>query len=182
MNQFIWSPGIGDPTIGGWVTVALYLTATVSCWITVQRLADDPKERRVWLLLSVLFLVLAINKQLDLQSALTEIGRILARRQHWYAQRQEVQIIVVVVLVTAAIVVLLTLLVWARRLPGPTLLALVGIAFVIGYVLIRAASFHHIDRFIGQTLLEFRWNWIIEMGGIAVVILASFWRRGRLMG
>ena len=180
MNQFTWSLGIGDPTIGGWVTVALYLTATVSCWITMQRLADNPKERRAWL--SVLFLVLAINKQLDLQSALTEIGRILARRQHWYAQRQEVQIIVVGVLVTAAIVVLLTLIVWARRLSGPTLLALVGIALVIGYVLIRAASFHHIDRFIGRTLLGFRWNWIIEMGGITVVILESIWRRGRLMG
>ena len=148
----------------------------------MRRLTDDTRERRVWLLLSVLLLALAINKQLDLQSALTEIGRILARRQHWYAQRQKVQIIVVGILVTAAIVVLLTLLVWARRLPGPTLLALVGIALVIGYVLIRAASFHHIDRFIGLTLLGFRWNWIIEMGGIAVVILASFWRRGRLMG
>jgi len=78
--------------------------------------------------------------------------------------------------------VLLTLIVWARRLSGPTLLALVGIALVIGYVLIRAASFHHIDRFIGRTLLGFRWNWIIEMGGITVVILASIWRRGQLMG
>jgi hypothetical protein len=43
--------------------------------------------------------------------------------------------------------------------------------------LIRAASFHHIDRFIGETILGLRWNWVLEMGGIGTVIVASEWRR-----
>jgi hypothetical protein len=43
--------------------------------------------------------------------------------------------------------------------------------------LIRAASFHHVDRLIGRTVLGFRWNWILEMGGIGLVLLASQWRR-----
>ena len=143
----------------------------------MRSLADDPRERRIWFLLSLLFLALGINKQLDLQSALTEIGRMLAYRQHWYAQRQMVQVAAIAALAGVASVALLTVLVWARRFPSPTLLALVGMALVTGYVLIRAASFHHIDRFIGQTLLGLRWNWIIEMGGICVVIFASFSRR-----
>jgi hypothetical protein len=33
------------------------------------------------------------------------------------------------------------------------------------------------DRFIGHTLLGLRWNWILEMGGIALVLLASQWRQ-----
>ena len=38
MTHFNWTPGIGDPTIGGWVTVALYLLASGSCWISAQKL------------------------------------------------------------------------------------------------------------------------------------------------
>ena len=53
----------------------------------------------------------------------------------------------------------------------------IGTTLVIGYVLIRAASFHHVDRFIGRTILGFRWNWILEMGGIALVLFASQWRQ-----
>jgi hypothetical protein len=34
---------------------------------------------------------LGINKQLDLQTALTELGRVLALSQGWYEQRQVVQ-------------------------------------------------------------------------------------------
>jgi len=44
-------------------------------------------------------------------------------------------------------------------------------------VLIRAASFHHIDRFIGDRILGLKWNWILEMGGISIVLLSSEWRQ-----
>ena len=58
-----------------------------------------------------------------------------------------------------------------------TWLAVVGATLVMGYVLIRAASFHHVDRFIGSRIFGFRWNWILEMGGIALVLFAGQWRR-----
>jgi len=70
--------------------------------------------------------------------------------------------------------VLLTL---GRKAPASTWLALVGTTTVLAFVLIRAASFHHIDRFIGTTILGLRWNWILEMGGISTVIVASELRR-----
>jgi hypothetical protein len=70
-----------------------------------------------------------------------------------------------------------TLLIWMRRAPMPTRLALLGTIMVLGYVLIRAASFHHIDRFIGETILGLRWNWVIEIGGITLVLASSRWRR-----
>jgi hypothetical protein len=41
-------------------------------------------------------------------------------------------------------------------------LALFGTMLIIAFVLIRAASFHHIDRFIGSTVLGFRWNGLLE--------------------
>jgi hypothetical protein len=36
MHEFDWSPGIGDPTIGGWLTVILYFLTMVSCWRTAD--------------------------------------------------------------------------------------------------------------------------------------------------
>ena len=44
-----------------------------------------------------------------------------------------------------------------------------GTVFLICFVAIRAASFHHIDRFIGIRLAGMRMNWILELGGIGLV-------------
>jgi hypothetical protein len=179
MTSFNWSPGIGDPTLMGWLTVALYLSAAISCCITVRKLrlevqdADDAKELRIWRSIAIAFLALGINKQLDLQTALTEMGRVVANLQGWYDQRQAVQVAFIVVVAITCLMAAIILVRWTRRAPVPTWSALLGSIMVIGYVLIRASSFHHIDRFIGQQILGFRWNWIVEMSGIGVVLVAS---------
>ena len=177
MHEFNWRPGIGDPTIGGWVTVILYFLAVISCWITARN--SSLADRKIWYAITVLFLGLGINKQLDLQSALTEMGRIVAIEEGWYARRETVQVYFIIVVALVCSWAIIAMLVAARSASFSTWLALVGTTMVIGFVLIRAASFHQIDRFIGSTVLGFRWNWILEMGGISVVIAASLWRRNR---
>jgi hypothetical protein len=183
MATFNWSPGIGDPTFMGWLTVALYFLAALGCWLTVRMLsspdfaAESTKEVRAWWWIAVTFVALGINKQLDLQTALTETGRALATFQGWYDQRQPVQVAFIALVTIICLMATVVLLRWARHAPAPTWLALIGSVSVIRYVLIRAASFHHIDRFIGAEVLGFRWNWILEIGGISVVLVASYWRR-----
>jgi uncharacterized membrane protein YbhN (UPF0104 family) len=182
VTNFNWSPGIGDPTIGGWITVILYLLAVISCCKTAKLAkasAGVSQEHRTWRALSALFLALGINKQLDLQSALTEFGRMLARSQGWYNQRQGVQLAFIVLVAITCVVAALVLLIWARNAPAPTWLALIGTMLVLGFVLIRAASFHNMDRFLGERILGFRWNWVLEMGGISLVLVGSEWRRKR---
>lgn len=181
VTHFNWTPGIGDPTIGGWVTVALYLLASGSCWISAQKLglADIPRsnERRAWRAISVLFLALGINKQLNLLSALTEAGRVLAQDQGWYEQRQFVQLVFIALAAMTCLIAAITLLLWARNFPIPTRIALIGTMMVLGFVLIRAASLHHVDWLIRQRILGLRWNWILEMSGISLVLFASQWRQ-----
>jgi hypothetical protein len=183
MDSFNWSPGIGDPTLMGWLTVVLYFFAAISCWITARKLrleaqdADDAKELRAWRSIAMAFLFLGVNKQLDLQTALTEMGRLLANFQGWYDQRQSVQVAFIIVVAITCVAAAIILVRWAHKAPPSTWLAFAGSIMVIGYVLIRAASFHHIDRFIGEKILGFRWNWVLEMGGISVVLVASRWRR-----
>ncbi len=180
MTHFNWSPKIGDPTIGGWVTGVLYLLAAGSCWITARELVLEDiasNERRAWWAISALFLALGINKQLDLQSALTETGRVLAHYQGWFEQRQLVQLAFIALVAIICLIAAIALLLWTRSAPTPARLALIGTSMVLGFVLIRAASFHHADQFIGQRILGLRWNWILEMSGISLVLFASQWRQ-----
>jgi hypothetical protein len=188
VTDFNWSPGIGDPTVVGWLTTVLYLICSVSCWILARKLGlatvRTARERRAWRSISVLFLFLGINKQLDLQTALTVAGRMLAHYEGWYEQRQLVQLEFIALIAAMCLISAITLLIWVRDAPISTWLALIGTTLVIGYVLIRAASFHHVNRFfiIGRRVFDFRWNWILEMGGIVFVLLASAWRRSRMRG
>jgi hypothetical protein len=86
-----WSPGIGDPTVAGWATTFLYFATVVQIWRVMRRIDSASFEYTVWWLLLVCMFALGVNKQLDLQTALTEIGRIVAHKQGWYDDRQEVQ-------------------------------------------------------------------------------------------
>jgi hypothetical protein len=176
MAEFTWRPGIGDPTIGGWLTVVLYFVAVWSCWVT-SRDVRQQKEVTLWRAITLMFVFLGINKQLDLQTALTEIGRIIAFNQGWYEQRQIVQIWFIVAVAISCLTIAVSLLWQASETPFATWLALLGMVVVLAFVLIRAASFHHIDRFIGETILGLKWNWLLEMSGITIVIVASKCRR-----
>lgn len=176
MHEFNWRPGIGDPTIGGWLTVVLYFLSVWSTWKTGS-VVWQRNEFALWRAISLMFIALGINKQLDLQTALTEVGRTLAFEQGWYAHRQIVQIWFIIGIATICLTIALVLLWLVYDTPFPTWLALLGMVIVLAFVLIRAASFHHIDRFIGSRILGLKWNWVLEMGGISIVLAASEWRR-----
>lgn len=101
----------------------------------------------------------------------------LAHSEGWYNQRQVVQLVFIGVVATICVVAALALLIWSHNAPAPTWLALIGTMFILGFVLVRAASFRNMDRFLGDRILGFRWNWILEMGGISLVLVGSKWRR-----
>lgn len=174
-----WAPGIGDPTPLGWVTVLLYALGAWQCWRLAAGHAPPllPQERRLWWALALLLLALGLNKQLDLQTALTEIGRILARAQGWYAHRQVIQQEFIAGVLAAAMVLAAAGFYLARRTSIAAQCALAGSTFLLAFVVIRASSFHHVDLFIRSQWLGLSMNGVMETGGIAVIILSALWRR-----
>ena len=62
--MFGWEPGIGDPTVYGWVTVAAYALGALFCWQASR--SGAPREQRFWLVLTAIMAFLCVNKQLDL--------------------------------------------------------------------------------------------------------------------
>lgn len=168
-----WRPGIGDPTIIGWLTVAMYFIASGFSFWAAHRSRYQPSATRLdqvfWLSVGALCLALGANKQLDVQSLFTEIVREIAKRDGWYTERQKLQqaFIVAIILATGC----LSLFVGFRLRKSSRFVqaAAVGASFVAAFVVIRAASFHHVDLLLGETFLLARWNWILELSGIFVV-------------
>ncbi len=162
-----WSPQIGDPSIVGWLTVAAYsVTAVLTALLFIRQTG---RQRLFWLCLFVLLLALAINKQLDLQSALTAAGRCLAQAQGWYEDRHSVQITFIIA-VGIACLAITGVLAWAlRRDFGQIWMALTGVGLLLAFVAIRAAGFHNFDRFISYEFSNIRMNWVMELGGIAMI-------------
>ena len=173
-----WSPGIGDPTIVGWLTVGFYLLAVWQCYRVATRYAHVLRahENTIWWILVYGLLALGLNKQLDLQSAFTEIGRMIATQQGWYEQRYKVQVIFIYGVAMFATVVAIALAFIARKAPLATYFTLLGCICLLGFVLMRAASFHHFDLFINHVAFGSRMNWIMEIGGLLIISTGAYWR------
>ncbi len=180
-----WSPGIGDPTFLGWLTVACYFLAAGLCWRArgaAQRerlLGATHRNHTLWTILSIGLLFLGFNKQLDLQSAATELGRLLAIEQGWYSSRRSMQLLFVIVVATAAALVFAALLRGSRRDLRRLWLALAGASGLCAFIIIRAASFHHVDHLIGvEALGAIAINHLLEIGG-TLCIAAGSWHYHR---
>jgi hypothetical protein len=173
-----WSPGIGDPTPAGWFTLAAYFGTTLLCVAAALRpprnnLIDAALDRRFWIGTATLFLFLGVNKQLDLQTLIVEIARSLAKADGWYNRRHHYQraFLLSISLLTAVLLVAAARIV---RWRSPAIkIAIFGLTLTCSFVLIRAASFHHIDTWLGGTVLHIRWNWLLELSGIGIVAAAA---------
>ena len=170
-----WSPGIGDPTVMGWLTVVLYALGAWECYrvVTTHSGSLRPGESKLWWILVYGLLALGINKQLDLQSALTEIGRIFAAQQGWYERRHNVQILFIYGIAAIAALAVFALAFLARKAPPATFVALTGSVCLLSFVVIRASSFHHVDLFINSEIIGVRMNSILEIGGICIIIAGA---------
>ena len=135
-----------------------------------------------WLFLSVLLFALAINKQLDLQSALTAVGRCVSQAQGWYAERRTFQLRFIIALIGASVLLALILF-WAmRRELRHIWLALAGTALLLAFIAIRAVGFHHFDQFIGHEIGSVRVNWAFEIGGISMIGVNALYLLARRSG
>jgi hypothetical protein len=169
----------------GWFTVWAYgLTAVLAGW-TAKRtgadrvIEDGPKVKTVWIAVTLLLAFLCVNKQLDLQSLVTDIGRALAKTQGWYGERREVQRLFVLGVLTAA-GAFAAWFTWRFRYfwlhHG---LLVTGLFFLLTFIAVRAVSFHHVDQFLKTRFSGVKMNWVLELTGIFLVAAAAvreMWR------
>ena len=143
-----------------------------------DELLSRQTDVRFWTANMAIMAFLGLNKQLDIQTLFTEIGRELAHTGGWYDHRQTVQMLFILSLLLLAVIAIFTLLWSFRRMAGPVRVAAIGLCSLVTFIVMRAASFHHVDQFLGKNLNGFRWNGILELGGI-LIISAAAWQHQR---
>ena len=193
-----WRLGIGDPTAFGWLTVAAYAVATALS-IRVFVMASDAERRlatanhrasrdqrsmkQLWLLIAVTMVLLGINRQLDLQTLLIQKVRNRAYANGWYSDRRRYQLDFIAAISIIGLFATIGLAIWLRRVFTRVALAIGGVAMLVFFVLIRAASFHYIDKALSFGG-EVRVNVVIELSGIGMILAAALhWQqveRGQL--
>lgn len=178
-----WTIRIGDPTPLGWMTAALYALAAALCFaILARRAFHSPYPRReaaFWLIAGLLLTALALNKELDLQSVLTSTGRCIARHQGWYRERRFFQYDFILALGAATAACLVAAAFTLRGTLRYTALPLLGVVFVMGFVLVRAVSLHHVDRLLSFTVATERLRWLLELPGPLIVAVSALWLLAR---
>jgi hypothetical protein len=176
-----WEPGIGDPTVVGWVTVVAYFVAAYLSWQAARgarpRPGQSPGPFRFWTIFALGLVFLGFNKQLDLQTWFTLFLKKLALEEGWYQVRRTFQALFIAGVALAGLLSLSGLRALAGRNTRPIRTALVGGVFLGCFILIRASSFHHVDQMLGMDLGGLRVNWILELGSISCIAFAAWLAR-----
>lgn len=162
--------------LADWVTVAAYLMAAMIS-ATAASKASLRRERRdhiFWRATAILMIFLGINELLDLQTLLTVIGRANAEAYGWYAIHRTVQYYFVAGLAVFAAFTGIAVLWLTRGTHIAVRIALIGLGFIGLFILLRAASFHHLDELLGQGFRAFSLWMMQELLGIFIVAGAAW--------
>lgn len=171
-----WKPGIGDPTILGWVTTIGYIIAAALCGLYALRarkmdhevnVVHRPSSSVFWWGLTVFMLLMGFNKQLDLQVLVLQIARQISKEQGWFAERDIVRKWIIVGSAFMGLI-LMAWLGWTCRCAWRRyILAVAGIALLILFVLIRASG--NRLMILGCRPGRFPMYDILEIGGIVCI-------------
>jgi hypothetical protein len=157
--------GIGDLTFWGWTTTFAFVFAALLCLVYAFFPTPHKGHRLFWITLGLALLVLGMNRQIDLQWLLHEIGKEMAEAQGWSSKRRVVEIVLVAGFMVAT--VLLLMFVWraAHRVWQRRWLAFCGIVLLVAFVVLRAMRIHEVYALFN---LEPPGRWlrtILECGG-----------------
>ena len=168
LDELRWRPEIGDPSFMGWCTVAAYAVAAIlAAWVWLRR------REKIWLRVALGMAGLCVNKQLDLQSLFTDLGRVASYHGGWFEQRRMYQKWFVLGVV-AGTGIFGSWFIWrynAFWVRHKLLTA--GGFFMLTFIVVRAISFHHFDMFLKDEVLGVKMNWALELSGIFLISLAA---------
>jgi len=158
----------GDLTFLGWITALAYVVGALFCvWAGIVTRRSD--KQQPWWILAVILFFLGVNKLLNLQTALINLGRAAARAQCWYRYQRVAQVVFAVLFALALMAVFAAFLKkWGWFVKGRPLV-LAGVLLLLLFVVVRASTFNHVDELLHLNLYDDYWGWILELGGIACI-------------
>lgn len=174
----LWTIGIGDPTLVGWVTVVVYFFVALICLkatftpnpSSINNIPNQGKSIKIfWLSLTIILVFLGINKQLDFQTLLIQLGREFAKSHGWFEYRRTIQLMFIITIGLFGITTLVVLFRAFHNSCSTIKIALTGSIILFTFIIIRASAFNHISELIHINLLNLEINDILELSGLAVI-------------
>jgi hypothetical protein len=167
----IWSALVHDQGSLAWIVVAGYAAAALLAFAAAGH--GVGRERAFWIGTAIALLLLGINKQLDLQTDLTFFAKTAAISEGWYGERRDAQGAFILLIALAAVGCGFGLWAWLRASATSVKAAATGLVILLAFIIIRAASFHHIDYWVTISIAGLRSGWWLELLGIAIVATAA---------
>ncbi|MEN6331990.1 MAG: hypothetical protein ABFD57_08385 [Smithella sp.] len=169
-----WLARSGDAYFSSLINTVLYAVSILAAayrWKMLQRIKAPFAEQVFWLLVILILFVFGINKQLDLQVLLVEIGRPIAMKSGWYESRRIVQALFAFVLTGIAGLFAAMMVFLVRRHWRNNVLALLGLLILFIYGIMETMSQSHV----GCSLDSYgKWGFrlpdMIEMAGILLIL------------
>src|SRR5579875_3396927 len=166
----------GHLTVLGWGMFALYALATL-CSIRARmvsfRQQPPAQAASLWTWLGIILAALGLNKVIDLQTRLIELGRRLASRETLSAHGAQWHLLFFVCILMffgffAAVVY------WRRQalkiLVGQFPLVLAGCLMIAVYILVRAIAIVRVEQMLGMNWDQIPFLWLLEAGGLLLII------------
>ena len=176
-----WLARSGDAYISSLINTVLYAVSILAAayrWKMLQRIKAPFAEQVFWLLVILILFVFGINKQLDLQVLLVEIGRPIAVKSGWYESRRIVQALFAFVLTGIAGLFAAMMVFLVRRHWHDNLLALLGLLILCIYGIIETMSQSHVGFSLDSyEKWGFRLTDMIEMAGILLILANTLTHR-----
>jgi hypothetical protein len=180
---FGWHLQLDNPTFLGWSVVAFYGLAAMACGRAAVRVRArrGPGQQRgqgaegagMWWALALALGFLGVNKQLNLQSLFLAAGRHVAAAGGWYNHRRAVQLAFSLMFGLGVCLALVWLQGRQRGFFKQNPLALRG-ALILGlFVALRAATMNHTNEFLGISLQDKAWAWVLEIGGSVLIAMGA---------
>jgi hypothetical protein len=183
----------GRLTTLGWTTFALYLIAAILSFRKAAASArghssaingqQSSEMGRIWFWLGVVLALLGLNKPLDLQTRLIELGRQIAGRENLSAHHTGLHVLFflgfMVLVIALFVAVRFRFAAEMGRVVRQLPVAAAGCALVCIYIVIRAASIDRVDQMLGMDLDRVPFLWLLEAGGLLLVIVQALRVSGR---
>lgn len=175
-----WRNSIARADAADWITVAAYFIAAAIALMAARGAHGYARrEAAFWTFTAALMAFLGINELFDFQTIITIVGREWAVEQGWYEDRRLYQFEFILALAVIAFVVGAAMLRLTRGTHRSVRVALLGLVFIGVFVLVRAASFHHVSDLMGMGPDGFTIGSMQEMLGILIVGTAAWVYRVR---
>ncbi len=177
-----WKDKAGDPTVMGWLVTVVYLGAAGLCLSNVRGRRKNTHAvsyRWFWWCMGLSMLFLGINKQLDLQMLLADVGRTYAQTMGWYRTRKPVQIRAVALAASLSLGLLATVQFQLRRAPRSIGSALGGLLLLVGLVSVHLVSLHRLEHILRRPILGLSLGTCTEIAAaLGVAVSAWLFKRG----